>query len=276
MRELAFDADGGALAVAWQHTDPTFGLMHRSTVAVYDLAEERWTARAAFDGVAGAMTCGDGRLAVAVAASLPVGRQPLFRDVALDDRTATTHTLHVLSFTAGQELRSVGLDLSAEEVDFLAALHPLMVTPWSAKRLVNLYRILRSSDGIDGPAVDYQAALVLLALVITFPEPAAALLARLVGSSVDGDGRDWMAFVQSCSYGPVGPDRPVWSAMVARLRQLPAGAPAEVGPYRSWAGRVSRFSFRAGHLLAARTAHPGPAAAAAGRCRVTIAAALAP
>jgi hypothetical protein len=77
------------------------------------------------------------------------------------------------------DLRPLGLQLSQPEVEFMARLGPLLPTPRAAKRLVNLYRLVRigipdaqlaAFTGTDagGP---YQAVQILLAVLVGSLQP---------------------------------------------------------------------------------------------------------
>ena len=76
------------------------------------------------------------------------------------------------------------LELEPEEADFLAALGPLVPTPRMAKRLFNVYRLLRASAVgrtrlADPSTHDYRAALLLLVLVVAKPAQGAVILDTL-------------------------------------------------------------------------------------------------
>jgi peptidoglycan hydrolase-like protein with peptidoglycan-binding domain len=128
------------------------------------------------------------------------------------------------------------LVLTDDERDLLGALGPLVATPRSARRLVNIYRMLRVSVPAEESTAfapdggrEFEAAMLLLAVVIGRPAVAAEVLGDVLRA---------------------GDDDPVWPVLT-RSWQLAAldGVRARltvqtVGPYRRWAPRVARFSFK--------------------------------
>ncbi len=146
------------------------------------------------------------------------------------------------------DLRPEGLRLSAAERELLPRLGPLLSTPRSAKRLVNLYRLLRIGipeaelpafvgDQDGGP---YQAAAILLATVIGRPAQARLLLTALP----DADpGEDIVSFLRSPAW------ESQWLGRLADLvdlvetirKDLPVHG--ELASYHQWATTVARFSF---------------------------------
>ncbi len=84
------------------------------------------------------------------------------------------------------------LALEPHEVAFLQELHPFIRTPRTAKRMLNIYRIIRVSAGrdpdvfarfIDKEQGAYRAVLTLLGIIARFPETGCALLRRIHGST---------------------------------------------------------------------------------------------
>jgi hypothetical protein len=76
------------------------------------------------------------------------------------------------------------LELGPEEAEFVAALGPVVPTARTAKRLVNVYRVLRASkvgqDKLREPASgEYKVALLLLSLVTGWPHLALPVLREL-------------------------------------------------------------------------------------------------
>ncbi len=143
------------------------------------------------------------------------------------------------------DLRPEGLRLSAAEREFLPRLGPLLATPRSAKRLVNLYRLLRIGipeaelpafvGGADGGP--YQAAAMLLATVIGLPADARLLLKALPDANPRED-------IIGLLRNPTGD----WHRL-ARLADLietirkDIAVHGELASYQQWAATVARFSF---------------------------------
>jgi uncharacterized protein YegL len=89
----------------------------------------------------------------------------------------------------------VGLQLSRHEVEFMERLGPLLPTPRAAKRLANLYRLVRigipdsqlaefAGSRSGGP---YQAVQILLAIMVGSPAAAPRIFKDLMGASPDSD-----------------------------------------------------------------------------------------
>lgn len=134
-------------------------------------------------------------------------------------------------------LNPEGLRLRGAEREFLERLTPLLDTPRSVKKLVNLYRLLRLGVGEDrldafiggeqgGP---YQAAAILLAALVGAPHDARKLLQGL--ASVDS-GQDIVDVVPS----------PAVRELIARIRgDMPVHG--ESATYKRWAATVARYGF---------------------------------
>jgi len=141
------------------------------------------------------------------------------------------------------DLHPEGLRISAAERDFLPRLGPLLPTPRAAKRLVNLYRLLRIGvpeaelsefvGGEDGGP--YQAAAVLLATVIGQPADARALLIELKNASPT---EDILAFLR-------GMPTPSWHGLTNLIETIGKDTPVhvELSSYQEWGKTVARFSF---------------------------------
>ncbi|MGH3973755.1 MAG: P-loop NTPase fold protein, partial [Pseudonocardiaceae bacterium] len=140
------------------------------------------------------------------------------------------------------DLRPEGLRLSAPEREFLPRLGPLLATPRSAKRLVNLYRLLRIGipeaelpafvGGEDGGP--YQAAAILLATVIGLPADARVLLTTLPTANPR---EDIISFLQSSDE-----DWHRLTDLIETIRKAVA-VHGELASYQQWARTVARFSF---------------------------------
>jgi KAP family P-loop domain len=139
------------------------------------------------------------------------------------------------------DLRPPRLVISEAELEFLATLSPLVRSPRAAKRLLNLYRLLRArfagdelaeflSDGTrEAP---FRAVLVLLSVVVGHPEAAPGLFATL-GGAEPGD-----AFLETASSLNDHELRP-------KLERGLSGTswPEQAVSYQRWLPLVNRFSF---------------------------------
>jgi KAP family P-loop domain len=137
------------------------------------------------------------------------------------------------------QLRPRQLDISEAEMDFLSRLGPLVPSPRAAKRLINLYRLLRARlwgreldafvDG-DGAA----AVLVLLAVHAGEGTAAEGLFGRIEAA---GSGMtSWPALLDRYRE-----DADV-ATLCAQLTEID-GMPGTLAVYREWLPLVRRFSF---------------------------------
>ena len=161
-----------------------------------------------------------------------------------------------------------GLGLTGPEIRFIQAMAPMITTPRVGTRLVNIYRMIRSTQATGGKSRfldrstgtgDYQAILILLAIVSGFPDLAAPIVEALLQAS---PGLSWPAFVDELlAREPARGDqgkahREDWVRMGKALAAVRAKAqvPDGLTAYREWALQVARFSFAAGHALSGATA----------------------
>jgi hypothetical protein len=130
------------------------------------------------------------------------------------------------------------LELEPEEADFLTALGPLVPTPRMAKRIFNVYRLLRASAVgrtrlADPSTHDYRAALLLLVLVVAKPAHGAVILealesrtggtwARLIEElreEAEGELRDTMDHVLTLSAEPTPSSLKVFAEWAQPIRR---------------------------------------------------------
>jgi hypothetical protein len=157
--------------------------------------------------------------------------------------------------------------LSAAELRILESLESLIDSPRRAKRLLNLYRRLRSTDvladavrflGEDGRPGEYQAVVVLLGLLIAHPDLLAPVLdSRPGGLMHRGPAGRWADFAAGLAparedhgwrnvvVGELDPAAvPRWERLADGIR--PASDLVEfddLTAFRLWAPRIRRFSF---------------------------------
>ena len=227
---VSLTADGRMLAVA-----------SGSHIGVIDCENGKIVAHAYHDGepqIGHVVFGDDGRTLAAVA------RDGQIRVWALFQRT--------------ENLTSEALKLSEPEVAFLTQLLGLVRTPRAAKRLVNIYRILRASIhgeeldrliGANGYEPEYPAVLLLLAIVIGFPEQASQIIEGLL----DRPASTWPQFLDALrpqdGSGSGTPGEVVWIKFFECLDSLAVTSlPISISPYAEWASRVARYSFRTGRL----------------------------
>ncbi|MBC6449998.1 P-loop NTPase fold protein [Actinokineospora xionganensis] len=144
---------------------------------------------------------------------------------------------------ADPTLRPDRLLLRETERDFIKRLRPLLDTPRTVKKLINLYRLVRI--GVPGTNLDrfvghdggpYQAVLILLAIVLTTPDQARDLVTAL-RTTQGPDVWEVLADLEAKDAS--------WRQTNAVLDAIRASVPVhgDAGTYRAWAGTVTRFSF---------------------------------
>ena len=170
-----------------------------------------------------------------------------------DDRVAALDEAHGES--AIVELRPLGLQVSQAEVEFMARLGALLPTPRVAKRLVNLYRLVRIGvrsgdlaefvgDETGGP---YQAVQVMLAILVGHPQFAREVFRLILDSggaeAEAGDYADLAAVVEIAGWGQATSHS--FGIVHAFLIKIREDAPASVSmaECRRWCPRLARFSF---------------------------------
>jgi hypothetical protein len=97
--------------------------------------------------------------------------------------------------TAIPDLRPLGLQLSQPEVDFMTRLGPLLPTPRAAKKLVNLYRLVRIGIPDSGLAAftgskdggQYQVVQILLAILVGSPQAAQRIFHEILAAAPESD-----------------------------------------------------------------------------------------
>ncbi|AUI58537.1 P-loop NTPase fold protein [Amycolatopsis sp. BJA-103] len=139
------------------------------------------------------------------------------------------------------DLRPPRLVISLAELDFLATLAPLVRSPRAAKRLLNLYRLLRArlagedlaeflADG-DREA-PFRAVLVLLSVLVGYPEVASWFFAALAGLDPDDSALEIVSSLNDHELRP------------KVERGLVGGSWPELAvSYQRWLPLVNRFSF---------------------------------
>ncbi|WP_018686163.1 P-loop NTPase fold protein [Actinokineospora enzanensis] len=137
--------------------------------------------------------------------------------------------------------------LTEREWAFLDNVAGLVRTPRAAKRLLNIYRVLRAtrdlSDatrflGTDAEPGEFQAVVILLAILTAAPRRAARVFTNLT----DADhGTPWPDFAADLG----DPDPPEdWRRLCQDLRRVSAMVTLpNVSPFQQWVPMVRRFSY---------------------------------
>jgi hypothetical protein len=136
------------------------------------------------------------------------------------------------------------LVISGPERDLLGRLGAVMPTPRATKRLVNIYRMLRVSVldeelalFMPGSGDEYQAVVLLLGVLIGRDNSAKSVFEGLMAAEDDSD--VWQVLEQHDE---------VYQALKTLRSSISLN---RTGPYRRWAPRVSRFSFRLAEVILA-------------------------
>jgi hypothetical protein len=155
----------------------------------------------------------------------------------------------------GGDQISMDLVLEPQELRMLESLAPLIETPRSAKRLTNVYRLLRVIVGkdtlLEGDA--FACVMVLLGIVVGFPRQSGLVFRSLMTETPE---TKWDSFVDLLRPDPkTGRNRLVgdipevdlasWSRMHHELVNLgpTLGPDRRCGSLREWAGIVGDFTF---------------------------------
>jgi 5-methylthioadenosine/S-adenosylhomocysteine deaminase len=190
------------------------------------------------------------------------------RQVAVTRGTITVEAGSAAS--AGGSDLSGGIDLTKEEMHFAMAFRSLIQTPRLAKRMVNCYRLLRSTrytgsastflGRAGGGNGEYQAVLQLLAIMNGFPtlfaDVASALMAAdpamtwssfVAGIEPQSSGSNGTGeqLIENAIVGATGERTERWLALFDSMRSLQAHVTLanDIRPYQMWAPIVARFSF---------------------------------
>lgn len=148
--------------------------------------------------------------------------------------------------------RPMALQISRPEAEWLARIGTILTTPRSAKRMVNIYRMVRvhasdrhgSAFRADEGATEYRAVILLLAVLMGCSTDAAEVFDRL--QETDGDA-PIEPILRACL--------PVATAAAVCLLQDPEDG-FMCSTYQRWLPLVRRFSYYAGGLDPSPEADP--------------------
>lgn len=166
-----------------------------------------------------------------------------------------------------EESNPAALQLREWERDFMKKLHPLIASPRSTKRFVNIYRLMRVSiinqneltafvgDNYGG---QHRAALLLLAILTGYPAEATDILRDLLEKErtetwwqyIDGLKETWnKATKPSTGSGSLSTQRR--RDLMAKLKLLRGEIPEtqSCDQFVKWASQVAKYSFESGRVL---------------------------
>jgi hypothetical protein len=170
------------------------------------------------------------------------------------------------------------IDLTPDELGFAQRLGGLVETPRAAKRLLNIYRLVRATQaigsgsqflGADRQPGEFYAVQTLLAVAAGFPAETDDLLValqhaggrleagergavrswsefvgRLVPRPLERDGGSVEGVIVTDATGEIAGDLAQWhqlhAGLAGTLRYNPLG---DLAPYVEWGPKVARFSF---------------------------------
>jgi hypothetical protein len=139
------------------------------------------------------------------------------------------------------------------EEKFLNKLYPFVSTPRLAKRMVNVYRLLRAQAAAENfeafvsseSSGSYRAALLLLAVNIGAPQLAGKLLYRLANEPKSNDPNFFQSFLDRMQHELrlTDDERVALFRLRESLLSILAGVPGDFESYQHWATRVGPYSF---------------------------------
>ena len=151
--------------------------------------------------------------------------------------------------TAIPDLRPFGLQVSQPEAEFLTRLGPLLPTPRAAKKLVNLYRLVRIGIADSGLAAftgseaggQYQVAQILLAVLVGSPAAAQRIFRELMAATPDSDILTVFAKAGAADL----PESHLCARISAELVRISEDTPlmTATSEYQRWCPTLARYSF---------------------------------
>jgi len=182
--------------------------------------------------------------------------------------TSSTQDSHPqASSPLAEDINPAALQLREWERDFMKELHPLVTSPRSTKRFVNIYRLMRVSITDqkeltafvgDKNGGEHRAALLLLAILTGYPAEATDILRDLLERErtetwwqyIDGLEETWNKTEKpSTGSGSLSSQRR--KDLMAKLRLLRKMIPERQSSdqFAKWASKVAKYSFESGRVL---------------------------
>ena len=173
-------------------------------------------------------------------------------------------------------MQPASLELLPEEIAFMQKLGDLVPSPRAAKRLVNVYRLIRATiqddrelarlEGRSRQPGDYEAVLFMLAILTGFPTQAIGMLKTLTAPGPKASGlTDFLGNLKTKKIPNSSPpaysnivhhrisatERARWDSLSERLdaQRQELKLDDSLDPYMYWAERVARFSFQYAQTL---------------------------
>ena len=146
------------------------------------------------------------------------------------------------------ELRPSGLQLTQHEVEFMTRMSALLPTPRAAKKLVNLYRLVRIGVSENGRAqfvgtgspAPYQVVQIVLAMLVSSPDAAHEIFCQIMNAPAEADILDLLRAIQRDGIRSAECLR-----LAAKVVKVAEQRPmlTEVREYQRWCPRLARYSF---------------------------------
>jgi WD40 repeat protein len=167
--------------------------------------------------------------------------------------------------TAIPDLRPLGLQVSQPEAEFMTRLGPLLPTPRAAKKLVNLYRLVRigiPDSGLAGftgseAGGQYQVVQILLAILVGSPAAAQRIFRELMAATPEGD----ILTVFAKTGAADSPESNLCARIGAELRRISEDTPLMLATseYQRWCPTLARYSFHTRTMTARPPSIDAPA-----------------
>ena len=167
--------------------------------------------------------------------------------------------------TAIPDLRPLGLQVSQPEAEFLTRLGPLLPTPRAAKKLVNLYRLVRIGIADSGLAAftgseaggQYQVVQILLAVLVGSPAAAQRIFRELMAATPDSDILTVFAKAGAADL----PESHLCARISAELVRISEDTPlmTATSEYQRWCPTLARYSFHTRTMTAKPPSTEAPA-----------------
>jgi hypothetical protein len=147
------------------------------------------------------------------------------------------------------DLRPLGLQVSQPEAEFMTRLAALLPTPRAAKKLVNLYRLVRigiPDSGLAGftgseTGGQYQVVQILLAVLVGSPAAAPRIFRELMGALPESDILTVFAKVGAAGL----PESHLCARIATELDRISESIPlmTTMNEYQRWCPILARYSF---------------------------------
>jgi hypothetical protein len=171
------------------------------------------------------------------------------------------------------DLRPSGLHLRSVETEFMSRLGPLLPTPRSAKKLANLYRLVRIGIHDQDIAAfiandSYQVVQILLAILVGTSATSSTIFTAILDAT-SGDLVEFLCDDRACDDDAMNVPASDWAAAAPERRRvadtlrrirIESAKPVttSLSDYKQWCPRLARYSFHTRTLIVASPPTPPP------------------